>query len=61
MVLVSLPIGVLFGAAWSLATFLLLLLALGVYHVRNLTALVQWSREPLGAPLPKAWGLWCPR
>jgi two-component system phosphate regulon sensor histidine kinase PhoR len=58
MVLVSLPIGVLFGAAWSLATFLLLLLALGVYHVRNLTALVQWSREPLGAPLPKAWGLW---
>lgn len=46
------------GKAWALVVLLVLLLALCVYHVRNLHKLVLWSRLPIGAPVPHALGVW---
>ncbi|WP_416384892.1 phosphate regulon sensor histidine kinase PhoR [Uliginosibacterium silvisoli] len=34
------------------------LLAIIVYHLRNLGKLMNWAREPLGTPTPHAWGTW---
>lgn len=53
-------VAVIFGAVAGLATFSVLLLAAGVYHVNNLFKLVRWLRTPvdLSAPLPRAFGLW---
>jgi two-component system phosphate regulon sensor histidine kinase PhoR len=34
------------------------LLLMGAYHLRNLHRLAEWTREPVGTPLPHALGLW---
>lgn len=31
---------------------------IGIYHLRNLRRLAEWTREPLGTPLPRAMGVW---
>lgn len=58
LLVVVIPLGVLVGPVAALAALCLGLLAAGAYHVRNLTKLVQWTREPIGTPLPRAVGVW---
>ncbi|GAA5174977.1 phosphate regulon sensor histidine kinase PhoR [Niveibacterium umoris] len=48
----------LLGGTAALAVFSLQLGALFLYHIRCLKKLVLWSREPIGAPLPQAFGVW---
>jgi two-component system, OmpR family, phosphate regulon sensor histidine kinase PhoR len=55
---VALGFGIFLGGAWGFGIFSGLLLLLALYHVRNLRALVEWTRQPLGSPLPRARGLW---
>lgn len=50
--------GLFYGPAWGFGVFSGLLLLLALYHVRNMRALVEWTRQPLGSPVPKARGLW---
>ncbi len=49
-------------ALWSGLTAALFLccglLALFIYHLRNLAKLMNWAREPLGTPTPHALGTW---
>jgi two-component system phosphate regulon sensor histidine kinase PhoR len=49
-------------ALWSGLTAALFmccgLLALFIYHLRNLAKLMNWAREPLGTPTPHAMGTW---
>lgn len=55
---VALAAGVFLGPAWGLGIFSGLLLLLAMYHFGNMRALVEWTRQPLGSPLPRARGLW---
>ncbi|MCX9157378.1 phosphate regulon sensor histidine kinase PhoR [Niveibacterium sp. 24ML] len=48
----------LLGGTVALLVFTALLAALFVYHIRSLKKLVLWTREPIGAPLPQAFGVW---
>lgn len=56
--LAALGVGVVFGAAWGFGLYTGLLLFLVLYHARNLRALVEWTRQPLGSAVPRARGLW---
>lgn len=49
---------VVFTPLAGLGVFAFCLTGLFIYQVRNLHRLVQWSREPLGAPVPQAYGVW---
>jgi two-component system, OmpR family, phosphate regulon sensor histidine kinase PhoR len=55
---IALGFGFFFGPAWGFGLFSGLLLLLAVYHVRHMWALAEWTRLPLGSPLPRARGLW---
>jgi two-component system phosphate regulon sensor histidine kinase PhoR len=55
---IGLVIWPLFGALAATASFALLTLGIFAYHVHNLHKLVRWTREPIGAPVPHAYGLW---
>ena len=55
---IGLVIWPLFGALAATASFAFLTLAIFAYHVHNLHKLVRWTREPIGAPVPHAYGLW---
>lgn len=46
------------GLAGALIVFIVGLLLLGVHHLRNLSRLVLWTREPIGTPVPEASGSW---
>ncbi|CAL92783.1 phosphate regulon sensor histidine kinase PhoR [Azoarcus olearius] len=46
------------GSLAALLAALVGLLAAGWYHLVNLYRLVQWTREPVGTPLPRAAGTW---
>ena len=46
------------GAVGALLVFSAGLLVLLLWNVRNLVRLVMWSREPIGAPVPRAAGSW---
>ena len=48
----------LFGATAALCSITTLLAGLFIYHIRSLKKLVLWTREPIGAPLPQAFGVW---
>lgn len=50
--------GVAGGWPWAALVAIAGLLGAGWYHVRNLYHLVQWTREPVGTPLPRAVGTW---
>lgn len=54
----ALGVGLFLGPAWGFGIFSGLLLLLAVYHVENMRALAEWTRQPLGAPVPSAAGLW---
>jgi two-component system phosphate regulon sensor histidine kinase PhoR len=56
--MVALGVGTVFGGVWSLGVLSALLLLLVFYHVRNMRALAQWTRQPLGSAVPRAGGLW---
>lgn len=43
---------------WAALAMIAGLLLAGWYHLRNLYRLVQWAREPVGTPLPRASGTW---
>jgi two-component system phosphate regulon sensor histidine kinase PhoR len=55
---IGLVIWPLFGALAATASFAFLTLAIFAYHVHNLHKLVRWTREPIGAPVPHAYGVW---
>jgi two-component system, OmpR family, phosphate regulon sensor histidine kinase PhoR len=55
---VALAVGFFFGPTWGFGLSSGLLLLLALYHVRQMRALVEWTRLPLGSPLPRARGLW---
>lgn len=42
-------------ALWLLIGLLVVLLA---YHLRNMARLVNWAQQPLGTPVPRAFGVW---
>lgn len=46
------------GPTWSLGFVAFGLLALLWFHLRNLSLLLRWAREPLGEPAPEAPGVW---
>jgi two-component system phosphate regulon sensor histidine kinase PhoR len=56
--LVSLGLGLFLDSTWGLGVFSGALLVLALYHVGNMRALAEWTRQPLGSPLPRAQGLW---
>ncbi len=55
---IGLVVWLLFGALAAIAIFALLTLAIFAYHMHNLHKLVRWTREPIGAPVPRAYGVW---
>jgi len=55
---VALGVGLFMGVAWGFGVFSGLILPLALYHVAKMRALVEWTRKPLGSPLPVARGLW---
>jgi len=57
-VVVALACWPLFGATAALLVFVALLGVLFIYHLRSLKKLVLWTREPIGTPLPQAFGVW---
>ncbi|WP_341676953.1 phosphate regulon sensor histidine kinase PhoR [Niveibacterium sp. SC-1] len=56
--LAALPLWPLFGLAWALGIFSLLLLGLFAFYTRNLLNLVRWTRAPIGEPVPHSMGSW---
>jgi len=56
--LLALPIWPLFGLAWALGIFSVLLMGLFAFHTRNLLSLVRWTRAPIGEPVPHSMGSW---
>ncbi len=58
LVLLALAVALFAGATWGWAVFACGLLVLGTHHLRNLARLVRWSQEPVGAPVPHAFGMW---
>ncbi len=56
--IIALGVGLAAGPVWALSVFAAALLGLAVYHLANMWALVDWTRKPLGTPLPLAGGLW---
>jgi two-component system phosphate regulon sensor histidine kinase PhoR len=51
-------IGLVFGAAMGWAVFSLTLLAVLVYHVKHLGALVAWLAKPEPGAVPAGYGVW---
>ena len=47
-----------FGGAWGLGLFSAGLLVILLSHLRNLSALARWLREPGPAPVPRGSGAW---
>jgi len=54
----ALVVAALAGISWGLFFMVLGLLLIGWHHLRNLQRLVHWAREPVGSPLPRAFGTW---
>ncbi|MGC3962520.1 MAG: phosphate regulon sensor histidine kinase PhoR [Rhodocyclaceae bacterium] len=48
----------LFGLDAALIVLLLCMIGLFVLQLRGLVKLVNWSRDPVGTPTPRAFGLW---
>jgi two-component system, OmpR family, phosphate regulon sensor histidine kinase PhoR len=47
-----------FSADAALVGLLVCILIFFIHHLRNLVKLVNWSRDPVGTPTPRAFGLW---
>ncbi|THF60160.1 phosphate regulon sensor histidine kinase PhoR [Pseudothauera rhizosphaerae] len=50
--------GLVAGVEAALAVLVGALLLLGWHHLRNLQSLALWTREPIGTPVPRAFGMW---
>jgi len=51
-------VGLAFGAAWGWALFALALLAIVLWHARNLGRLQRWASAPTPGEIPEAAGVW---
>ncbi len=56
--LVVVLLGTLFSFTLGLGIGLLMLFGIWFAHLRQLSRLVTWARQPLGTPVPDGYGLW---
>lgn len=58
LALLAAAVGAVGGLSAALLAYIAGLLLLGVHHLRKLSRLVLWTREPIGTPVPRAAGSW---
>lgn len=51
-------VGLFGGMTAALGAFAAGVLLMHACHLRNLQRLVDWTHEPIGTPVPSAWGVW---
>lgn len=56
--LVALPLGYFFNFTLGLGVGLLLLFSIWCLHLRQLSRLLKWARQPLGTAVPDGSGIW---
>jgi two-component system, OmpR family, phosphate regulon sensor histidine kinase PhoR len=56
--LVVLPLSLLFNFTLALGAGLLVLFGIWCMHLRQLSRLLKWARQPLGTPVPDGHGIW---